>query len=216
MLGCPTDALEARHDELGAAMAAARSSLKTMRQRQKDASRRAWVLAVWLTHVVLILYSLAGYDGRVARQYLVLAAKRRRWPQRSDGEIMRLVDDVFLAADVHDVAALADLTDPHDPSAMKAAARFYGEWRLAEWARALNDSKGVAPSTDMVLARHAALRAELPESIRPNPVGCVASAGARCWALRWRRRWGASYRHMPAREDVSAAEISEKVSGGGR
>ena len=211
MLSDSVQALAARKATLDAELAAARRELKTERQRQKDAKRRVWVLSEWLSSVVLILYSLAGHTSTVARLFLARAARKRKWPAKTEEQLNTIIEDKFLAVDVDHLTGLADLEAPTDPSAMKAAAKFYEEWRLVEWVKQMNVTKGVAPSTERVLARYEEVRTELPVACRPGHVGTAAASKARSWARRWRLRWGGRHGTLRARSDITAAEIRDKA-----
>ena len=126
-----------------------------------------------------------------------------------------MVEDLFLAVDLDVLTGLCDLGNPSDPAAAKEAVRISEEWRLAQWVKQLNAQKGVAPSTDMVLAQLEAHRAELPEAMRPPWRGVAAEAWARAWAYRWRRRWGAFHGKLRARADLPAEEMRAKARWGG-
>ena len=203
--------LAARKAELDATLAETRKELRRERQLAKDARRRVWVLSQWLTNVVLILYSFAGHTPIVARLFLARAALSRGWPAKGDEELDTIVEDKFLGADVEHLAGLSDLDAPADPSAMKVARRYFEEWRLVEWVGQLNQGKGVAPSTDLVLTRYEGARSQLPAVCRPGHAGTAASTKGRSWAFRWRRRWGGRHGALRAREDITAAEIRDKV-----
>ena len=126
-----------------------------------------------------------------------------------------MVEDLFLAVDLDVLTGLCDLHNPTDPAAAKQAVRISEEWRLAQWVKRLNIEKGVAPSTDMVLARLEGRRAELPEAMRPPWRGAAAEAWARAWAYRWRRRWGARHGKLPARPVMAPEEMWAKARQGG-
>ena len=79
--------------------------------------------------------------------------------------------------------------------------------------RLLNEQRGVAPSTAMVLERFEQRRSHLPEGVRPRPRGVAAEDKARAWALRWRRRWGARHGNIQAREDIPLDEKRAKAGG---
>ena len=207
-------ALAERRAQLDAQLAAARRELKTEQQRQKDAKRRTWRLTDWLKDVLLILYDVAGYDATPAQLYLEKAARERGWPPKTSAERTVVVEDAFVAAadgDANRLAGVVDLAHPTNLSAMKAAIKFHEEWRLAEWVRRPNQTRGVAPPTSLVLGRYDENVGQLPEVVRPAFAGCAAATKARMWARRWRQRWGARHGAIRAREDVPVQEIRDKV-----
>ena len=131
-----------------------------------------------------------------------------------------MVEDLFLGVDLAVLTDLCDLAQPSDPSAAEVAVRISEEWRLVQWVERLNEQKGVAPTTEMVLARLEERRSQMPEASRPSHRGTSADGHARVWARRWRRRWGARYGKVRSREDIPLEEMQAKArpvpKGGGR
>ena len=197
-----------------AALQSTKQQLKAERQKAKDERKRqakTWLLAGWVAHVALIVFMLSGQHVDPAVKFLGDYGRRRQWPSKEDQELKAMVEDLFLAVDLDVLTGLCDLANPTDPAAAKEAVRISEEWRLAQWVERLNVQKGVAPSTDMVLAQLDAHRAELPEAVRPPWRGAAAEGWARAWAYRWRRRWGARHGKLRAREDMSQEEMRAKV-----
>ena len=211
MAGAAAQTLAARKAQLDRELADARRELRLETQRQKHRKRRSWAVTDWLKDAVVIVYDLAGGAVAPAQRFLARAAARRRWPPRADEEMKTMVEDFYLAVDAERLAGLVDFDNPTNVQALKAAARFYEEWRLAVWARQLNDVQGVAPSTGWVLERYEESRGRLPEAVRPARVGLAASVKARVWALRWRRRWGARHAAVRVREDIPVDEMRSKA-----
>ena len=106
---------------------------------------------------------------------------------------------------------MCDLAQPLDPSAAEVAVRISEEWRLVEWVQRLSEQKGVAPTTEMVLARLEERRSQVPEASRPSHRGTSADGHARAWARRWRKRWGARYGKVRSREDIPLEEMQAKA-----
>ena len=205
---------------LDSALALAKQRIQAERQREKDRRKaekkkaaKAWALAGGLAHIVLIIYVLCGYRAEAAVHYLADLGRKRRWPAKEDEELEVMVENVFLAVNVDDLVALCDLRDPKDLGAAKVAVRVSEEWRLVQWVERLNFERGVAPSTEMVLARWAERREELPLMCRPPDLGVAAEARSRAWAMRWRRRWGGRHGRIRVREDLSIEEMRAKVEG---
>ena len=164
--------------------------------------------------MVLVIYSLANFDAVPAQHYLATAAQKRKWRPKTDEELRELIEDLFLRKDEQELAAEADMEDPSEQELpiLKEAVRFLEEWRLAAWVLELNYSAGVPPPTETVLQRYELARSQLPEPVRPRPVGDVTQNKAREWARRWRQRWGARHGSLPVREDISPVEAREKAS----
>ena len=205
------DALLERRAALRAALAeVGREKKKIKRAQVKEA--KVWVLTPFLKSVVLIAYVLAGYTADPAARYLATVARKRGWPDKSEGDLMREAEEVFLACDEDELAALTCLGNPSNPEAAKAAVRVVEEWRLAQWVLRLNEQQGVAPSTALVLERREQAFSHLPEDVRPPYIGTEAEARARMWARRWRLRWGARHGRIRVREDVPLEERRAKVA----
>ncbi len=96
-------------------------------------------------------------------------------------------------------------------AAMKAALSYVEQWRLAQWVTQLNETQGIAPSTESVLQHYEEQRQQLPEAVRPVAVGVPAQTSARVWAGSFRRRWGGKHGRIPVREQIPVAELRNKV-----
>ena len=197
-----------------AALGAVKQQINAERQKAKDERKRkakAWRLTDWLTHVVLIVYMLSGREPEPAVQFLAEIGRKRRWPQKEDEELKVMVEDLFLGVDLVVLTDLCNLAQPSDPSAAEVAVRVTEEWRLVQWVQRLNDHKGVAPTTEMVLARLEEHRLQVPEASRPGHRGTSADGHARAWARRWRMRWGARYGKIRSREEMPLHEMQAKA-----
>ena len=159
----------------------------------------------------ITIYALADYTAEPAVRFLMDAAKRRKWPPKAEEDLSRLVEEHFLKTDPEALAAWSDVNAPSDAATVKVALKYVEQWRLVAWTRNLNYDSGVAPSTESVLLRLEAARAQLPEELRPAGQGTSADAKARMWAYRWRRRWGARFMKIRARDDVPLKEMQEKA-----
>lgn len=195
-------------------LALLKKQAKAAKQKQKDLAKKAkklWQLTPFMNAVALIVYVLAGYTAIPAARYLMAEAARRKWPEKSEEELRRLVEDVFLNSEETDIACLCDLARPRNAKAAKAAVRWTEEWRLAVWVEDLNLARGVAPPTDAVLERFEQQRRALPESVRPTCKGVADEARARMWASRWRRRWGGKHGRIRPKDEMTAEEKRAKA-----
>ena len=209
----PLGGLHQQQLALNDALAENRRQLKKARAAA-DAQARVWQLTPNLRHAALIIYVLSGYDAEPAARYLMKGAERRRWPAMLEDEVRAMVEDLFLAVDEAELAALTDATYPSDPLAMEAAAKCVEEWKLVSWARRQNTEKGVAPSTDALLQRVAASRLDAGHP-DPHGRGTTAEGSARMWASRFIRRWGGRYGAIGASEDVPLDVMRNKAPGSG-
>ena len=188
---------------LDGALAAVKKEIKAAQKRL----RNQWRFSKLLQRVALILYDKGRHDPAAAAEFLAKETQKRQWPAKPEAEVRRLPQDWFLEIDINDFNDLCDSASPSDPGAMRLAMQFWQEWSLAAWVEDANFSKGVAPSTAIVLDRYEQLRLDVPEAARPAARGVVAQGKARAWALRFRNRWGLKHGATPTRDDVSAQEI---------
>lgn len=200
---CLDAALASNAAELGRAMKVVRKS--------ERAAARAWQLPEPIRRATIIAYALAEYNVQPAIKLLVASGRRRHWPDKAEDELVAIVEDLFLAVDVVELSGLTDLEAPADLDAMKLAVPYVEQWRLCAWATELNESKGVAPSTEAVLVKLESQRVALPDVVRPAARGTVADAAARVWATRFRRRWGGRHGRIKCRDYVPTDEMVSKA-----
>ena len=201
--------LEQRRAALAGAVSQARREVRRAKAAAKARSR-AWQLSTTQQRSALIVYAATGYAVGPAVKYLNGVGRRRGWPAVAEERLRAVVEELFLDADADVLAALADEASPSDAEAMREAAPVLEEWRLATWARAQNEERGVAPSTAQLLDRLAAdrLRAGHPDAYAR---GTTAVPASRKWACRFRRRWGGRFGTLPVSEGVPLAEMREKA-----
>ena len=193
---------------LDGALAAVKKQVKAAQKRL----RSQWRFPKLAQRVALILYDKGGHDpAAAAADFLAKEAQKRQWPAKPEAEVRRIPQDWFLEIDINDFNDLCDSASPSDPGAMRLAMQFWQEWSLAAWVEDANFSKGVAPSTAIVLDRYEQLRLDVPEAARPAARGVVAQGKARAWALRFRNRWGLKHGAIPAVDDVPVQEMNQKA-----
>ena len=202
--------------DLGARRAALTSAIAENRRRRKQthaiakATANAWQLTQDLRRSVLAVYVSSAYDAEPAARQLANIGRARKWPTITEASARKMVEDLFLEADVGELAGLSGPHGPTDSPAMRAAAKISEEWKLVVWARRQNADKGVAPCTDHLLQRVADNRLALGHA-SPQERGTVADGAARMWATRFRRRWGGRFGSIAAREEVSVDEVVSKA-----
>jgi hypothetical protein len=206
--------LLSEQDRLKKSLAATRKEIKGEQQKAKDKAksvRKQWELTPWLKKVIMIIYMLADLRAAPATKYLHITAQRRRWPTKSDEELDRLVEDLFLEVDVGLLLHMSDLEAPEDPAAAKEALKYVEQWRALEHVKDLNQRLGIAPSTELVLQKLEENRLKIPEPSRPSSLGVSAEGKARMWARRWRQRWGARHGRLQIQDQVPLAEMQSKA-----
>ena len=205
-------------DRLKISLAATGKEIKGEQQKAKDKARsvkKQWELTPYLKKVTMIIYMLADLQAPPAAKYLHITASRRRWPTKSDEELDRLVEELFLEVDVGMLAHESDLEAPEDPAAAKEALKYVEQWRALEHVKDLNQRLGIAPSTELVLQKLEENRLKIPEPSRPSSLGVSAEGKARMWARRWRQRWGARHGRLRIQDKVPLAEMQSKALFGG-
>lgn len=187
-------------------------ALLRVQRAKKERAGSAWQLSERLVRVALIIYVLAGYATEPAVVFLRNAVSARNWPEMSDDQFVRLVEQLFLDADENDIAAFSDEANPLDSDAMRVALRYVREWRLVAWGKRLNEERGVAPSVRMLVDKAHELGVTCSNGVFPKPIGCAVGSAARVWARRFRSRWNARVGVLKVQEKITIAEMQAKVS----
>ena len=173
-------------------------------------AERVWKLVGAVLKTVLIIHKLAGGAVDPSVVFLTRKGRERGWPDRTDEELANLVHAAYAAADMGEVAALADMDNSTDAPALSMAVDYVEQWRVAVWARAQN-RLGIAPGGSDVLRHADQRRSRLPVPARPSPWGSNESAASRKRLSRWRGRWGGRVGKLRVREEVPLADMREKA-----
>ena len=197
--------------KLSERLAENRRALQLARRRLKAESAQ-WELPIEAQRVALAAYVLAGYDATASAKYLAQYGRKRRWQPLATCDLTRAVEDLFLDKDLSEIVALTNFQEPLDSGALEVAAVYVREAKVVAWAQTLNEERGVAPSTKLLLQRAEASRLELPESARPRALGAQVRNHARKWVQRLRKRWGGRFGSIPAREEVPLEDTQAKAS----
>ena len=208
------DILEASRERkraLTAELADVHRAAKRVRKREatrRSASARVWLVEGVKLNIVLAIYVLADCRHEPAVSYFRRMGRQHRWLQNSDTELIVLVEDLFLAADINQLASLSNV-DHHDGShVLRAATDYVWQWRLASWTAQQND-KGITPPTSLVLDQWAKNRIA---DLRPPYLDSTAFASARMRALRWRRKFGGRIGAIRVRQHTPVDVMQSKVS----
>lgn len=178
---------------------------------QEQAAKKKWLVAGSLLNMVLMIYALADCTAKPAAKYLIIAAKKRQWPEKPEADVVRMVEDSFLDARHDEVMVSIDADRTPDSAALKEAMAFVEEWRLFDETAGFNYKQGIAPSTEFVLQRYNKHIAELPEDFRPRQRGTSAEAANRMWAGRWRARWKGKISKIKVAEDIPVETMRSKA-----
>ena len=201
--------LQAEKAELNAVLAAATAELTHARKKQKTEAM-AWGLDERTRRVVVTAAMLAFPSTEPAEKFLAAKGRERKWPELTEEDLKKKVNDTFLAASAEEAGALACEGDPLDAHALRTATKHVHEWRVAEWVRRVNIDTGVAPSTQSVLEKAEALRLTIPDSCRPPSAGTSAESRGREWARRLRLRYGGRMGATPVGERLPPDELRAK------
>ena len=123
---------------------------RALRKQQRE-SASIWALTPQACNMLLAIYILSGYNMDAAGKYLQNLGASRGWPAKAQGQLRRIVEDLFLAANSDNLASLTNIAEPSQPRLLQNAIRYVREWNVFCWARHLNLDKGVAPSTSMLV-----------------------------------------------------------------
>ena len=203
------DALVDAQLSVNTALAETRAALKRAKRRAR-AEAREWVLSAQLRNASVAMYHLAG-TAEPAVAYLRACARERHWSERADSATTALVEDLYLETGTDEIAALVDEQEPLDAAALTVAFKYVGEWRVAGWARGLNEARGVAPSTAGLLEEYENGRLTVPVAFRPRSAGVSGERRAKRFAYLLRRRWRGAYGAIPVAEHVEPAELQCKA-----
>ena len=151
-------------------------------------------------HVIWILFSLLSDPSAAILVFMGSAA---------DDSILEVAENSFINADISDILAVCDVSNPRDVGAMRIAKRVYAEHELFMWCRALN-LRGVTPTTRALLREAKKYVQALPASVQNAIVDGQLDSNARVWSQRWRARWGARLGKFASAE-CSTDELRSKV-----
>ena len=183
-------ALRADRNSLSEELSATRHMIYTTSRKAKRIWRvtsRAWCLLPLMLDTMLTIYVLAGYTPEPAVVYLQQCGRRKRWVQRSEDALARMVEDHFLQCGDARLASLTDVREPLDETILDNAMRYVQEWQLVKWGTALNVEKGVAPPTSMLLSQARVIGLQTPSALAARGARWRMSARASGWAARFRK-----------------------------
>ena len=184
---------------------------RALRKQQRE-SESIWALTPQACNMLLAIYILSGYNMDAAGKYLQNLGASRGWPAKAQGQLRRIVEDLFLAANSDNLASLTNIAEPSQPRLLQNAIRYVREWNVFCWARHLNLDKGVAPSTSMLVRQAMAEGVQVCAARAPIRACVRIPNWARKWARRWRKRWSARIGKIQAREMVSHEEARAKAT----
>lgn len=184
--------------EVEAALAALRRPLRQAQDRaQKRRRRHTEATPTWTgstRDVMFILRALWLVDWICGDAVILLnhVTHPPSWHSLTDQARVTVVEDLFLSRDPEVVESWVDVSVEDNLPAITELWVTLAEWRAAQWVAHVNAERGLTPSSLLV-------HQQFVERLRAAPapvwhrVPVAASKNARLlWAVRWRRKWGAS------------------------
>ena len=177
--------------------------------RSEKSIESQWQFAADDAMTALAIYCMCDYDAAASAQFLMVLGSRRRWQPMPIAFIKRIVEDLFLQADL---AELMKCLDDVSNKLHFVASRWAGEWKVVEWIKGANAEHGVAPSGVAILAiaKHAMPFSLPPCALSVDGNGMPASQ-ARAWLTRFRRRWNCRVGRVQIEEKVEPCEAQAKA-----
>lgn len=170
-----------------------------------------WRFTERQTIIVLTLYVLADHETSVATQWLQCLARRKKWSRKSKDWVVRHIEDLVLSTPENTVQKLGEKSSHPDPRAFGLAWRYLTECQVMQWVKHQNVSRGVAPTTRMVLDQVESQTRNDEAQSGSSAWGAAFESATRGRVYRWRRFWQGSYTRIRVREDISKDTVREKV-----
>ena len=133
------------------------------------------------------------------------------WRECTVLEKTLLLNDVVMHADLDEVESWVDPTVHHKRDGLAQVWIVLIERRTAQWVTRVNRNKGVAPSSQLVYARTWNGLCMAPFQLHPLLLWPRSMNAGRLWAVRWRRRWGATMGSLPLGDVDAPADLLEKA-----
>ena len=195
-------------------MSASRQPLRTHQKaakRKLAQEKKAWTMTPFLTNVILVLYSLAGYSSDLAMPFLMQKAREREWPEKDEDSIRHVVRDIFLEVDDNWFLALCNENDSSDKAAYREALNFKDNFEAMSWCEDMNRNHGLAPASASVLQRFHDNNEQRQEELQSYIPMNFWTSSPRVFVHRWRQYWGAKFGRLRIVPNLSTEEIQNKV-----
>ena len=176
--------------------------LKAVKRRERDYAAR-------VAEIAFALVAKEWPETACARAFVAAAKKKPCGAALDDATLERV-------AARHAATAAATLLDIAsgigglEHKVLQEAQQFWQDWKLRRWVEAQNVSKGLAP-TSALLVRHLCANAPQYTSLGNTPWNCRRGAAAKKWLQRFRRRWQLVRGRFPARDKVPLETLRLKA-----
>ena len=213
------DEIRSRKRALAEELAAVREThRKAQRTADGEAARKAkeWVLVRQggakgrLRREALAVYALSGFAPEAVVVFLRGAARQRHWEEeKTDAEVLRVVEDEFMRSDLEEVLSYCDEDTPVDEVALRRAVACVAQWRTVSWSSLQTAERHVAPDTETLALEYERVRRTFATSV--TPAFWLGASGARKRGTRLRLRWGGRFGVMKPRDVLPVGEMQGKV-----
>ena len=123
-----------------------------------------------------------------------------------------VIEDLALRHDSIAVMKWMDETVPQNCSRLADLWTVHSEWRTAKWVQSVNQERGTAPSSLKVCEMYRTYLKNAPAELGLLTLPCDSMNAQRCWAVKWRRRWGGRMGVLPL-GDVEPVEVLREKAG---
>ena len=174
-------------------------------RRRRDARTQ---LSHWTLQTAMLIALILGYDFSAAAEWL--HRKRRRGSPLPEGvlvgEVVVMLEEVFLSMAVDVLASWSDReAGPLPLTVRKTAEKYVHGYRLANWVRKHNVSRGCAVPTQLLIDQYNRYVAS-PENAFLQPVDSSALSSGRSWASRWRAAFGGKHTKLRVEDPIPLEE----------
>lgn len=191
-----------------------KSAISAMRRGCKRRLPRVvdeWRLTERMERVVIICYVECQFKATAAVEYLLRAGRQRHWSPKSKHELSLLVERIFLKYDAIQTAAWLDFAESSNLPSIRIALEYSRQAYVVGKATEANESRGVAPSSAILLCWASEFDLKYPAACRPKPLGLARDNVSKKWLHKIRIRYGGRFRALPPALPTAFAECQRKV-----
>ena len=178
---------------------------------RKQAQRRPMRTTRWRgshreIQYILSALEIANWTFTDALTLLEHVRSPPRWGDLDGNAQVSVMEDLSLHYDASTVATWMDHGIVANRARLTELWVLHAEWRAGVWAQAVNIEKGVAPSSQKICEKYRTFLADAPAALGLLNKACDSLNAKRCWAVKWRRRWGARLGVLPV-SDVDPVDV---------
>ena len=189
--------LQVQREELAKALQEMRREEQHAKRNERNALKRGRALTPAMLsqghrrQLLRMLY-IAELDFDATVTCISHASQPPAWSGLGPAQRRELLEGVMAQHTEVEVAAWADPANAANRRALLYLWNLWAEYRAAEWVQDKNRTRGVAPSSERVLAEVRAHLRAAPAALRPHLLRGRSINAKRKWMQRWRKTWGGS------------------------